>query len=110
MDVTYAYELLEALGLETRCHGEFTGLAVTAGIPEDDPGPGNGIPPMARTWPFKNEFLGYVPAKKEPSLFKPAYASPRELADEFMAGLEGILPEKFDITPMIVEIEGSYAA
>lgn len=57
---------------------------------------------------YNCEMLCYIPAKRFPSLFKPAYSNMDELVNEFKDRLKDYLPEDFDYRGHIRFIDGIY--
>lgn len=54
-----------------------------------------------------DEHIFFIPAKKEPDLFKAAYSNPEEIYQEFKDLLGEYLPDEFDYWTNIVKITGT---
>lgn len=97
-DPAIAKEALEEMAIDPVYCSEFYGTA-TPLLNED----------MEDTR-FDGTYMAYVPAQNGPNLFRPAYEGSKALVAEFKDVLKDILPDKFDIRPHLVRIEGTYVA
>lgn len=57
----------------------------------------------------QDETLVYIPSRRAPQLFRPAYNNPDELLDEFREMLGTALPDEFDYWKNICGIMGTHA-
>lgn len=54
-----------------------------------------------------NDYIVYIPAQHEMSLFHAAYANVQELVDEFKKQLQTLLPDEIDLRPYVASISGT---
>lgn len=106
-DVASAQDSLEMMNLEGVHCSEFTGNVST--INWD----GTEIKNVAEGQfqeSYEADFLCYIQAQKETSLFKSAYPDAKSLLDEFREHFKGVLPDDFDYAPYVCSISGTYLA